>query len=33
MGAVLNIQAADVSGRKLIFQEPEAGRGIKVAFS
>ncbi|HXX81563.1 MAG TPA: site-specific integrase [Thermodesulfovibrionales bacterium] len=32
IGEVLNLRAADVSGRKLIIQEPKSGRDAEVAF-
>jgi integrase/recombinase XerD len=32
IGEVLNLKASDVSGRKLMLQEPKSGREIEVAF-
>lgn len=32
IGEVLNLRAADVSGRKLVIQEPKSGRDAEVAF-
>jgi integrase len=32
IGEVLNLRASDVSGRKLIIQEPKPGRDAEVAF-
>jgi site-specific recombinase XerD len=32
IGEVLNLRVADVSGRKLIIQEPKSGRDAEVAF-
>jgi integrase/recombinase XerD len=32
IGEVLNLRASDVSGRKLIIQEPKSGRDAEVAF-
>ena len=32
VGEVLNLKVADVSGRKLMLQEPKSGREVEVAF-
>jgi integrase len=32
IGEVLNLRVSDVSGRKLIIQEPKSGRDAEVAF-
>jgi integrase len=32
IGEVLNLKVADISGRKLILQEPKSGREVEVAF-
>ncbi len=32
IGEVLNLRASDVSGRKLLIQEPKSGRDSEVAF-